>query len=1019
MNRSRTLVWPLLAIVLLLTLLVSPALAATSVVPDVWDPSQNPNPTWVNGNVAYYTEGEVAPVRLLISDVDGTVVNLSVCLDLDVSSNGHYAFTDTADWNTTVTPTETPPTPANLSAAIDGFRIENGTGTLNSVTFIGESTGDGDPTGPPHNTNFRCLEDYQEWVIEVTLPTDADGNDEEAVVVFGAKIARPGDPVRNGGFVPPGLGAGGVNGNFQFEIRNGGREAISFSANEAPSTLIVDKVTDPTGDPQLFDFNLTDNNGTDEDFQLADATTPEAFVLDPGDYTITEENIPANWDLDDITCDFNANAGSSVTYGDTDVDVTLAQGDTITCTFSNTYTPPPQTGTIIIVKDATPADDTAFTFTQNIDQSGNFILTDPADNTETFNNVAAGSFSVTEAVLAGWTLDDIVCVDPDLGTTVNVGQRTASIDLDPGETVTCTFENSEDPPPPQTGTIIIVKDATPADDTAFTFTQNIDQSGNFILTDPADNTETFNNVAAGSFSVTEAVLAGWTLDDIVCVDPDLGTTVNVGQRTASIDLDPGETVTCTFENSEDPPPPQTGTIIIVKDATPADDTAFTFTQNIDQSGNFILTDPTDNTETFSDVAPGTFIVTEQSVSGWALSGIRCDDANSTTNTGQRTATINVEAGETVTCTFENFKPLNLTSLCSPSEDVRSWRVTNPQDFNIDYEVQLQTTTDATPNRVAAPGFTFFETVSDGGANTTKIVYTDPFGRQQQVTKASNNQICPPPAGFCPTDDPAVGFELTDLVGRGMGGPTKAFKQAKYIFSDADEMVALYGQLTAVDIGVMKYVRFFDGTTTQINPPTSPAYRSWAVDWWGMELNPNRVIKGQFFTGKGAAKAPRGLVLWPTYGTGDAPYANVLTTFDESIENHVYWDTGWVPMQTQLIDIPETQTAGADITVKVALVDNQPDSRPVVMTVTPLPGGTPFELVMFGPNVPGRPAGWQNTLNLETIVLENVPAGVNQIEIKLTSPDPFDPTYQTDRTGGDSVAMIGAAVNYYCELEDSN
>jgi hypothetical protein len=912
MNRSRTLVWPLLAIVLLLTLLVSPALAATSVVPDVWDPSQNPNPTWVNGNVAYYTEGEVAPVRLLISDVDGTVVNLSVCLDLDVSSNGHYAFTDTADWNTTVTPTETPPTPANLSAAIDGFRIENGTGTLNSVTFIGESTGDGDPTGPPHNTNFRCLEDYQEWVIEVTLPTDADGNDEEAVVVFGAKIARPGDPVRNGGFVPPGLGAGGVNGNFQFEIRNGGREAISFSANEAPSTLIVDKVTDPTGDPQLFDFNLTDNNGTDEDFQLADATTPEAFVLDPGDYTITEENIPANWDLDDITCDFNANAGSSVTYGDTDVDVTLAQGDTITCTFSNTYTPPPQTGTIIIVKDATPADDTAFTFTQNIDQSGNFILTDPADNTETFNNVAAGSFSVTEAVLAGWTLDDIVCVDPDQGTTVNVGQRTASIDLDPGETVTCTFENSEDPPPPQTGTIIIVKDATPADDTAFTFTQNIDQSGNFILTDP-----------------------------------------------------------------------------------------------------------TDNTETFSDVAPGTFIVTEQSVSGWALSGIRCDDANSTTNTGQRTATINVEAGETVTCTFENFKPLNLTSLCSPSEDVRSWRVTNPQDFNIDYEVQLQTTTDATPNRVAAPGFTFFETVSDGGANTTKIVYTDPFGRQQQVTKASNNQICPPPAGFCPTDDPAVGFELTDLVGRGMGGPTKAFKQAKYIFSDADEMVALYGQLAAVDVGIMKYVRFFDGTTTQINPPTSPAYRSWAVDWWGMELNPNRVIKGQFFTGKGAAKAPRGLVLWPTYGTGDAPYANVLTTFDESIENHVYWDTGWVPMQTQLIDIPETQTAGADITVKVALVDNQPDSRPVVMTVTPLPGGTPFELVMFGPNVPGRPAGWQNTLNLETIVLENVPAGVNQIEIKLTSPDPFDPTYQTDRTGGDSVAMIGAAVNYYCELEDSN
>jgi hypothetical protein len=465
--------------------------------------------------------------------------------------------------------------------------------------------------------------------------------------------------------------------------------------------------------------------------------------------------------------------------------------------------------------------------------------------------------------------------------------------------------------------------------------------------------------------------------------------------------------------------PPAGTIIIVKDAAPADDTSFSFTQDIDQTGNFSLMDPTTPSKTFSDVTPGAYAVTETVAQGWKLSEIECDDANSTTNTGQKTATINVEAGETVTCTFKNFKPLNLTSECSPSDDVRLWRVTNPNDFNVNYQVQLQTTTDAMPNRVATPGLSYFQTVAVGGANTTKIAYTDPFGNDQQVTKSSNNEICPPEVGFCPVDSRYVGTERTDLVGRGMGGPTKAFKQAKYTFSDADEMTALYGQLTAVDVGIMKYVRFFDGTTTQINPPTSPAYRTWAVDWWGMELNPNRVIKGQFFTGKGAAKAPRGLVLWPTYGTGDELYANVLMTFDESFENHVYWDAGWVPMQTQVIDIPETQLAGADITVKVALVDNQPDSRPVVMTVTPLPGGTPVELVMFGPNVPGKPSGWQNTLNLETILLENVPAGVNQIEIKLTSPNPFDPSYQTDRTGGDSVAMIGAAVNYYCEPVESD
>ena len=39
---------------------------------------------------------------------------------------------------------------------------------------------------------------------------------------------------------------------------------------------------------------------------------------------------------------------------------------------------------------------------------------------------------------------------------------------------------------------------------------------------------------------------GWTLTNLVCVDPDSGTTVNLGTGVASIDLDPGETVTCTY-----------------------------------------------------------------------------------------------------------------------------------------------------------------------------------------------------------------------------------------------------------------------------------------------------------------------------------------------------------------------------------------------------------------------------------------------------------------------------------------
>jgi hypothetical protein len=40
----------------------------------------------------------------------------------------------------------------------------------------------------------------------------------------------------------------------------------------------------------------------------------------------------------------------------------------------------------------------------------------------------------------------------------------------------------------------------------------------------------------------------YQLTDLSCSDPDDGTTVDVGARTASIDLDPGEAILCTFTN---------------------------------------------------------------------------------------------------------------------------------------------------------------------------------------------------------------------------------------------------------------------------------------------------------------------------------------------------------------------------------------------------------------------------------------------------------------------------------------
>src|SRR5690606_17286985 len=55
------------------------------------------------------------------------------------------------------------------------------------------------------------------------------------------------------------------------------------------------------------------------------------------------------------------------------------------------------------------------------------------------------------------------------------------------------------------------------------------------------------------------------------------------------------------------------------------------------------------------VVPGSYSSTETVPSGWALTDITCDDANSSGNTGTGVATFNVEAGESVKCVFTNTK----------------------------------------------------------------------------------------------------------------------------------------------------------------------------------------------------------------------------------------------------------------------------------------------------------------------------------------------------------------------------
>ena len=109
--------------------------------------------------------------------------------------------------------------------------------------------------------------------------------------------------------------------------------------NTAKATLRVDKVTSPSGDSKLFTFEpgagLSGGN-----FQLADATTPKAYVdILPGSYSVTEQDPGSDWKLTALAC---KNTGDSSSHSATtslvtrDFTVTLAAGEDVTCTFTNT-----------------------------------------------------------------------------------------------------------------------------------------------------------------------------------------------------------------------------------------------------------------------------------------------------------------------------------------------------------------------------------------------------------------------------------------------------------------------------------------------------------------------------------------------------------------------------------------------------------------------------------------------------------------------------------------------------------
>ncbi|MBN2386849.1 MAG: hypothetical protein JXB85_07490, partial [Anaerolineales bacterium] len=296
-----------------------------------------------------------------------------------------------------------------------------------------------------------------------------------------------------------------------------------------PGTIVIVMDSLPSG-PQDFSFL-----GSLGDFALDDDSNPtlpntRTFPnLPPGTYTVIE-GLQAGWTLAGLSC----SDGSPVNLGSRAATIHLASNEIVTCTFINA-----SQGTVTIMKDSLPDDPQNFTFSGSL---GAFTLDDDAnpnyDNALIFAGLLPGTYTVSEGNLPGWTLTNLTCTDPDGGSSGDLGTRTATIDVDLNETILCIFTNSE------RGSITILKDSQPDDPQDFTFSGSLNA---FTLDDdPGDSTldhlHTFGGLVPGVYTVREndPAAAGWYLSGLSCSD---GSPGDLGTRTASITLDPGEHVT--------------------------------------------------------------------------------------------------------------------------------------------------------------------------------------------------------------------------------------------------------------------------------------------------------------------------------------------------------------------------------------------------------------------------------------------------------------------------------------------
>jgi hypothetical protein len=380
-----------------------------------------------------------------------------------------------------------------------------------------------------------------------------------------------------------------------------------------PATVTVTKQMVPPDDSVAFTFTSS-LPGFPVDLGHNQSATAE---VEAGTYAVTEATIPG-WILSDIDC---TGAGGAVSdLGTGTVNVTVAAGDNVNCTFTNEQAPEPEPATLTLAKVTDPADDdVSFRF---FGPNGWKPVLGHGDSSTI--EVEPGTYTMREKFDHAWDLTSIVCDGGDPA--IDLAGGTATVTVGDGDHVTCTYTN--------TVTCPFTSDAVSREGDPFLPVLNHGDS-DYVMVQP------------GTYSITELGVPGWTLGSVVCDDPD--SVVDLATATATVTVSSDELATCVFTNNAiDEPDP--GELVIRKSTDPRGSSeTWTFTSDIAGFEPVLG----DGESASVSVDAGTYTVTEQLDQNWKLTNLTCTDPEAEIDLAAGSATVVIPAGETVTCTYTN------------------------------------------------------------------------------------------------------------------------------------------------------------------------------------------------------------------------------------------------------------------------------------------------------------------------------------------------------------------------------